>query len=559
MFFKKYKNLRKFKIYYIKYNKIIKTLVFVMLLASSLGMILPYLISKRLIGITSIKNNVVILYSILIISIIFLHHLFWYLWEKFASLLTNKVGVDIRKDIITKFIDTKYSEIKNKTTGYYLERVNDDVLEVSSFLSNTLGTLIDTLTNFSFLVFIYFLNYQCGIIFTVGIIYLYIIDLIKIKKDLKFTEIIKELTEKFNSKIAENFKVIKDIKGLGIKKEIIKDTNNISEKLSAIQIKKDKSFALYSRIKTFSQYLLEAILIIYAVYYLIPNQEITVVILLTIINYTGFMYDLVGFFAKMKDYFVRGDYKALRILDIIDNPHLETFGKYNKLISDSTIKINNLSYSYDDNKNYKVLKNINLNIDKQTATVFIGASGSGKSTLFSLLSKLLQCKNNKIFVDNIDINKLSEEYFRKNICIVNQEPFLLNDTILNNIKVIKPEATLNEIYDACQKSNIHDEIIKFENGYNTIIKENSNNLSGGQKQRIAIARAILKDSPILLFDEPTSALDKKNQEMFFKTIEKLKLQKTILVITHKLNNYKIFDNIYELKNGNLFEITKFKR
>ena len=170
------------------------------------------------------------------------------------------------------------------------------------------------------------------------------------------------------------------------------------------------------------------------------------------------------------------------------------------------------------------------------------------------MSKLLQCENNRVFIGDKDINELSEECFRKNVCIVNQEPFLLNDTILNNIKIVKENATLDEIYNACKKSNIYNEIINFDKGFDTLVSENGNNLSGGQKQRIAIARAILKDVSILLFDEPTSALDKENQEMFYETIANLKKEKTILIIAHKLNDYKVFDKVYEIKEGNLFEI-----
>lgn len=113
---------------------------------------------------------------------------------------------------------------------------------------------------------------------------------------------------------------------------------------------------------------------------------------------------------------------------------------------------------------------------------------------------------------------------------------------------------MEEIYNACKKANIYQEILNFEKGFDTITFENGSNLSGGQKQRIAIARAILKDIPILLFDEPTSALDKKNQELFFNTISLLKSQKTILVIAHKLNEYKNFDNVYEIKEGKLLRM-----
>lgn len=547
---KKYKNLSKFMKYYKKQKKLIYFLIFVMLLASSLGMALPYFYSKRLIGVTDNSFNQVVLYSLLIIIIVTFHHLFWYLWEKLASILTNRVSIDIRKDLTEKLMNTSYQIIKHKTSGYYLERFTDDVDEVSSFLSNFLGTLVDTLTNFSFLILIFFLNYICGVLFSIGIIVLYIFDLIKIKKNLIYSEKVKTLNEEFNSKINENIKGIKDIKGLGIKEQVITSTQEVSQILSDTKIKQDRIIALLSRIKTYTQYLIEAVLIVYSIGVLIPNNEMTTVVLLMILDYAGFMYDLVDYIASTKDHFVKSEFKSKRLLEILDNQNIDKFGKVNSL-DNYQIVVNHLSYSYEDDKNKKVLKNISFRIKENTSNIFIGESGSGKSTLFGLLTKVLSTTDHRIFIGNKDINELSEATFRANVCIINQEPFLLNDTIFNNIKIVKPDATYEEIVNACKIANIYDEINMLENKFNTLIVENGNNLSGGQKQRISIARAILKNTKILLFDEPTSALDKNNQTMFFDMINYLKKTKTILIIAHKFDNLDSFDNVFELKDGKI--------
>ena len=270
----------------------------------------------------------------------------------------------------------------------------------------------------------------------------------------------------------------------------------------------------------------------------------TTVVLLMVLNYAGLMYELVEFITNLKDHFIKSEFKAKRLLEILNNNNIDKFGEEN--IDKYDIKINNLTYCYEDNN--KVLDNINLHIKENTCNLFIGHSGSGKSTLFGLLTKILSAENNSIFIGGKDINKLSEDSIRDNICIINQEPILLNDTILNNIKIVKPNASIEEIKNACIKANIFDEIMKFDNKFDTLINENGSNLSGGQKQRIAISRALLKDSKILLFDEPTSALDNHNQKMFFETINELKNNKTILIIAHKFDDYQIFDNVYEIHN-----------
>jgi len=272
------------------------------------------------------------------------------------------------------------------------------------------------------------------------------------------------------------------------------------------------------------------------------------VVLLMILNYRLFMFDTISAFSKIKQYYMQGDYKAGRILEIVNNKETENFGRDSIEIESCGIMVNNLSFGYG---NKPVLNNISFEVKPNTCSVFVGASGSGKSTLFGLLSKLAGAEDGKIFINGRDINGFTEQSFRSAVCIINQEPFIFNDTIENNIKIVKSNAAKNEIEDACEKANIHNEILSFINGYKMLINENGANLSGGQKQRIAIARAILKDTPVILFDEPTSALDKENQTLFFETIKKLKETKTILVIAHKLNSYEIFDNVFTLKNGKI--------
>ena len=249
----------------------------------------------------------------------------------------------------------------------------------------------------------------------------------------------------------------------------------------------------------------------------------------------------------IKSYYVNGDYYSGRVLEIINSPNKEQFGKIEQQLS-GKISIKKLSFAYNEKK---IFNDIDMNIDPNSLNVLIGNSGSGKSTLFLLLSKLIDVEDDMIYYDNLDINQIDEKTFRDNVCIVNQEPFIFNDNILNNIRIVKPNAEKEEIENACKLANIHEEITTLENGYDTILTENGTNLSGGQKQRIEIARAILKNSKILLLDEPSSALDGENQTKLFKTLSELKSDKTIFVIAHKLNSYDCFDNVYELKNGKI--------
>lgn len=552
MFLKRFKNLCEFKVYYKKHTKLMLMLFCVMLVASSAGVFISYLMSEQLIGITNAVADIAVKFTIYILIVVTIHHINWFLWSKFACMLSKRVSSNIKEDITKNLLDTKFEVIKKNGFGYYLERINDDVNEISNFVGDVAGTLVDVFTNFSFLIIIYFFSPECGILFTIGVAVLFFMESIKVNVDLKNLKFVKIATESAESKFGEIISGIKDIKGFGIKQEVIKKMRNANDDLLEKTYIKNVKFDLISRFITYTQWIIDSVLVLISMLWLLPIGRLEVVTLLLIFNYKSLMYDTVGFFSKLKGYYINGDYYAKRILEIINTNNKEQFGenKNVNLFKNGNITVKNLSFSYGEKE---VLTNINMELKPQTLNVLIGGSGCGKSTLFMLLSKFYDVKCGKIFFDEIDINNIVEKDFRENVCLVNQDPYLFNDTILNNIKIVKPEATFEEIKNACKLANIHNEIITFEKGYNSIITENSTNLSGGQKQRIEIARAILKDSKIILLDEPTSALDCENQNKLFETLNNLKQNKTIFVIAHKLGNYKYFDNVYELKNGKIIK------
>ena len=179
--------------------------------------------------------------------------------------------------------------------------------------------------------------------------------------------------------------------------------------------------------------------------------------------------------------------------------------------------------------------------------------GSGKTTIFKLLLKQYDNYKGEILIDGHDIKEFSESSLRNTISIVNQEPMLFNMSIKENLLMVNPNATEQQIVEACKMANIDEFIETLPHKYDEIVLENNNNLSVGQKQRIAIARVILKDTPIILFDEVTSALDKKSKKEIEKTIEDLSKVKTVIVIAHTLDSVKNFDNIIVIKNGIITE------
>ena len=551
MFLKRFKNLYYFKYYFSKNKLLIFILIFVMLVASSAGVFLSYLMSKQLLGVTNEDVGVAVTFTVYILAVVTVHHVNWFFWSKLQFKLSKKVSYDIKKDFIKSFLNTKYAKIRDNGLGYYLERLNDDIDELSQFVGNVAGTLVDVFTNFAFLVIIYILSWQCGLFFTIGVIVLFVIETIKVNLSLKDLEKVKKSSERANSVFNEIVRGIKDIKGLGIKsvtcEKIMKSEDDLLEKVCD----KNTRFELISRIGTYCQWLIDGVLVFMSMLWLLPSGQIDVVTLLIIFNYKGLMYDTVGFFSKLKTYYENGDYYAKRLLEIVDNKNFESFGMKDENIKHGSICIRNLSFSYG---NQLVLSKVSIKIKPNTLNVIIGNSGCGKSTLLSILAKLYSVDNGFVFYDGIDINDFNEKSFKKNVCLVNQDLFLFEDTIMNNITIANSNIKKEDVIKVCKLLNIHDEIMALPNGYETVICENGSNLSGGQRQRIVLARAILKDCKILLLDEPTSFLDAENQKNLLNTLSVLKSSKTILIIAHRLQDYKIFDNVYELKNKNIQQI-----
>jgi subfamily B ATP-binding cassette protein MsbA len=243
-----------------------------------------------------------------------------------------------------------------------------------------------------------------------------------------------------------------------------------------------------------------------------------------------------------------------RISEIIDrNIEVKEIDNMPKLIlSNSDIKFNNVGFKYDTTKE-KAIKDINLSIKGNTMAAFVGHSGAGKSTIINLLPRFYDPQDGSIEIDKQNIKNVSLDSLRKNLSMVSQDVVLFDDTIKNNIAYAKDDATTEEISRACKFAAADEFIEKLPAGYNTMIGENGIRLSGGQKQRISIARAILKESPIILLDEATSSLDAESEEIVQNAINNLTKNKTTLVIAHRLSTIHNANKIFVMKNGKIID------
>lgn len=241
---------------------------------------------------------------------------------------------------------------------------------------------------------------------------------------------------------------------------------------------------------------------------------------------------------------------AQRLFDILDEvPAVEEVSGNCDLEMNNT-NINDLEFKYAD-RDEVLLKDVNLNIKKGDKVAIIGESGCGKSTLLKLMMRFWDVENGSIEIDNKNIKTIPTKALRKSQSLVSQETFLFNDTIINNLKIGKKDATIEEVISACKKASVHEFIETLPNGYETNVGEIGSNLSSGEKQRLGIARAFLHNPQVLILDEPTSNLDTLNEAQILKSIKEESDDKTIIMVSHRKSSTSICDKKVYVKNNTL--------
>ncbi len=248
----------------------------------------------------------------------------------------------------------------------------------------------------------------------------------------------------------------------------------------------------------------------------------------------------------------KGNAAAERVLEVLEteNPISEIENPVQLQEFEKEIVLKDISFKYEDEY---VLKNFDLAVKKGTTVALVGQSGSGKSTIANLVTRFYDVNEGEIRIDGQDIRNLSKRSLRGLLGLVTQDSILFNDSVRNNIGLGKENATDEEIMAAAKIANAHDFIVALTNGYETNIGDSGNKLSGGQKQRLSIARAVLKNPPIMILDEATSALDTESERLVQDALEKMMINRTSIVIAHRLSTIQNADLIVVLHKGEIVE------
>lgn len=447
--------------------------------------------------------------------------------------------------------------LKYMPMGYF----NDNSIgDITSITTNTAENLQDVatrvimlttqgiLTTAVFTLAILFYDWRIGLLLMTGIAAFFGINALMQKKSRKVSPLKTKSDTRLVSSVLEYVQGIGVVRSYNLDKEANKTVDNAIRENEEINIGLEKTFIPYMCLQSIVLKLFGIAMIFLSITLYINGAMELINCLLLVIS--SFMV-----YAQLES---AGNYSALlRVLDlsmdkinkVFETPVMDIDGKAIKPES-CAIKGENVTFRYE---NKKVIDDVSFEIPEGTTTAIVGPSGGGKTTLTSLMARFWDVDSGKITLGNTDVREYTLDSLLANFSMVFQNVYLFNDTIANNIKFGKPDATMKEVEEAAKKACCHEFISALPKGYNTVIGEGGATISGGEKQRISIARALLKDAPIIILDEATANVDPENESLLQDAIAQLTRGKTIIMIAHRLKTVQSADQILVLEQGKIIQ------
>lgn len=465
--------------------------------------------------------------------------------EKCANNIMEKIGCAVYEKV--GLLPARAFE--EKSSGEFINRITNDSSTIADSFRQILRITISLLTCAIVFVYICFNSWIVALEVIIYLVLFYIIShkyLPSIKEKQK--EINKE-KDRAVAEVSESVRGIREIRALGIRKSMNDNFKNI---VRNIYFKINKQMITERNYNAWI-YILNCTLefvIFTTCILLIINGTGSFAFFMAMTYYVYRFMNTIELMMNLSTSIQKMKVSIERLSEILDNKLYkdEKFGIVSKTDILGNVEFKNITFKYP-NEEKEIFEEFNLTIPTGKKVAIVGKSGQGKTTIFNLLLRYFDSDTGVILVDDIPIEDFTEDSLRENIAIIRQEPFIFNKTILENLKIIDPYMSLKKIRNACKLAEIDEYIMSLPNKYDTMIGEGGINLSGGQKQRLAIARALLKNSKIILFDEATSALDNENQSKIKQAIDNLVKDHTIIIVAHRLSTIIDADVIYLIDGG----------
>ncbi len=528
------------------------------MLLGIISVITPILTANLLAGLINQNMYMVFGYAVgVAVTYIFqelLLHITEFVWN---LKVRPKLLFNVRHFVINNIFNLKMSVIDNYGDEEIENKVDQEPIEMARIVNITQKNIINVITKLGVVIYIVLTDWRIAFIYLLGMFIVYYIDNRK-HVALKSSENKIANSSLSSSKyISEVVEGINDIKSLNIEEKI---SSNLSTKLNNVVnniAEKELIESMYTRLEKVVLYVTIALIMIMGICFL-ESGTLTVVNLLIMYLYQNDVFSLMSEITSLRTSV--NDYNEItnRILKLDNNKKYEKeiFGKKELIDVKGKIKFNGVIFGYD--KEHHILKNMNFEIKPGETVALVGSENCGKSTIIKLLMRKYDIVAGNITIDDVDIKELNKKSLRSNISIVKQDSYIFNMSIKDNLLLVKPNATKHELDEVCKRVDIYDYIMSLPEKYDTMIGTDGVNLSGGQKQKIAIARALLKNSKILIFDEATSMLDDNSQADIHDAITKITKDLTVIVVSHRLSTIIDCDRILVIDKGRVVAEGKHK-
>lgn len=543
-----WKNLKSTYKYAKKGKKYLFWFLFINFVLTIISVIIPVIIAKRMVALTSGLFEKLLGLVILIFIIEVLRNIIRYLY----NYVYNKFYYDVRKnlqiELTRETLKLSQDELNHNSSGVFIERINNDTDNLTDIFTTLIDYIINIIGKIGILISVFLINIYLGFAYVAFIIIIITYNKFTSNINYRNRKDWKNNREKTSGFISEIVRGAKDIKILDSEESFLTKASEYMEETNKVSYKYQRSKAklrMYGgSIKDICDLGINLL-----IYYLLISNGLTIEEAIIIFNYHNQLTWTADLIEQIYGILKQFNLAANRIFGILEESEfkIEKFGNRKLENFSGNIEFKDVFFSYQDD--IPVLKGLNFQIKANETVGFVGYSGSGKTTIFNLISALNRKISGEILFDGVSIDELDKTSIRGNLSVISQNAYIFNMSIMDNLKIVKREATDEEVKEACHLAYLDDFIESLPEGYNTIVGEGGVSLSGGQKQRLAIARALLLKTEILLFDEATSALDNQTQMKIQKAIHNLKGEYTILMIAHRLSTVIDCDKIFVIDDG----------
>ncbi|MCH1557673.1 MAG: ABC transporter ATP-binding protein/permease [Flavobacteriaceae bacterium] len=518
------------------------------LVGNSVTLIENYVVSSS-VELGELKNKLLLNITLIVGSAI-IAGIFTFIMRQMIINVSRYIEFDLKNIIYIKYQSLTYDFYKNNRTGDLMNRISEDVSKVRMYVGPAIMYTINTLT-----LFVIVISYMISVAPKLTAYVLLPLPLLsfiiyKISKMINIrSKIVQEYLSKLTTFTQESFSGVKIIKTY-----TIEDSINQSLRVIASD-SREKNMSLVKIQSWFFPLMIlligtSNILVIYIGGMQYMNGEIELGLLAEFIIYVTMLTWPVATVGWVTSIVQQAEASQKRINEFLETQSTDLFDNIKKSDLDGDIIFKNISYTFKET-NIKALSNISFKVKRGEKIALMGDVGSGKTTILEILAGVYKPDNGKIFINNNDIKNISLSDLRNFIGYVPQTTFLFSDTIENNIKFGKENALLSEVVLSAKTSCLDEDIKSFKDGYKTLLGERGVNLSGGQKQRLAIARALIKNSKILILDDSLSAVDTETEEMILNNMKNTTKNTTFFISTHRISTSKKCDKIIFLNNGKI--------